>query len=248
MSARRPTGNGPPTKIGVFGGTFNPIHLCHLRIAARVRELVGLERVIFVPAAEPPHKTAALAPAAHRMEMTRLAVAGWPGLEVDDLELSRPGPSYSADTMEEFRRRYPDADLYFLLGIDMFRDLATWHEPHRLLAACRLIVIARVGARFGELTGLPWLADTPRQVLEEFDVRPGEAVLDLGPRIPVCLVKPSPCALSSTQVRQDLAAGRLATNVLPASVYSYILKHNLYGVRDGASSVASPRSPHDPDR
>lgn len=218
--------------MGVFGGTFNPIHVCHLHAAARVRELVGLDRVIFVPAAEPPHKSADLAPAFHRLQMTKLAVAGWPGFEVDDLELKRSGPSYSADTMEEFRRRYPDADLYFLLGEDMFRDLSTWRDPHRLLAVCRLAVIARSGVPFAELAGLPWLGDTPRKVLERLDAQSGEVSLDLGPRVPVCLVKPTPCDISSTQVRRDLAAGRLEKKVLPDPVHSYILKNRLYGVRD----------------
>ena len=218
-----------PSRIGVFGGTFNPIHVCHLRVAARVRELLGLERVVFVPAAEPPHKSADLAPAVHRLEMTRLAVAGVPGFEVDDLELKRPGPSYSADTMEEFRRRYPDADLYFLLGEDMFRDLASWRDPHRLLAVCRLAVIARAGVPFAALAGVPWLGDTPREVLERVDAESGEASRDLGPHVPVCLVKTVPCEVSATQVRRDLAAGRLDKKVLPAPVHSYILKNKLYG-------------------
>ncbi len=222
---------GLSPKIGVFGGTFNPIHTCHLQVAARVRELVGLERVIFVPAAEPPHKSADLAPAFHRLEMTKLAVAGWPGFEVDDLELRRPGPSYSADTMEEFQRRYPDADLYFLLGEDMFRSLSTWRDPHRLLAVCRLAVIARAGVPFAALADLPWLGDTPREVLVRLDEQPGEVSLDLGPDIPVCLVRPAPCDISSTQVRRDLAAGRLEKKALPALVQSYILKYELYGAR-----------------
>jgi nicotinate-nucleotide adenylyltransferase len=220
-----------PPKIGVFGGTFNPIHSCHLYVAARVRELVGLERVIFVPAAEPPHKHTDLAPARHRLEMVKLAVAGRSGFEVDDLELTRPGPSYSADTMEEFRRRYPDADLYFLLGEDMFRALSTWRDPGRLLAVCRLAVIARSGVPFASLADLPWLGKTPREVLERLDQRPGEVSLDLGPDVPVCLVRTAPCDVSSTRLRRELAAGRLEKKALPAPVRSYILKYGLYGAR-----------------
>lgn len=237
---------GVPPKIGVFGGTFNPIHVCHLRIAARVRELVGLDRVIFVPASIPPHKAADLAPAADRLEMTRLAVAGWPGFEVDDLELTREGPSYSADTMEIFRGRHPDADLYFLLGVDMFRTLATWHEPHRLVAACRLLVIGRPGTPFAGLRDTEWLGRAPCEALDRLDAEAGEAVLDLGPGIPVCLVKPVPCDVSSTQIRRDLAEGRLAKNVLPAPVQSYILQKRLYGVRESAFS--SRHVPEEPAR
>lgn len=219
-----------PPKIGVFGGTFNPIHVCHLRIAARVRELVGLDRVIFVPAAIPPHKAVELAPALHRLEMVKRAVAGWPGFEADDLELSREGPSYSADTMEVFRGRYPDADLYFLMGIDMFGTLSTWRDPHRLVAACRLLIIGRQGAPFAGLSGMPWLGDAPREVLARLDADAGEAVVDLTPGSPVCLVKPAPCDASSTQIRRSLAEGRSVKKVLPAPVQSYILQNRLYGV------------------
>jgi nicotinate-nucleotide adenylyltransferase len=237
------------SKIGVFGGTFNPIHVCHLRIAARVRELVGLDRIVFVPASIPPHKAADLAPAAHRLAMVKLAVTGWPGFETDDLELTREGPSYSADTMEIYRDRYPDAERYFLMGIDMFSTLSTWRDPHRLVAVCRLIVIGRQGTPFAGLSDTPWLGDTSRSVLERLDSDLGEAVLDLGPHIPVCLVKPSPCDVSSTQIRRDLAAGRSVKKVLPAPVQSYILQNRLYGVREtGELSTSVPGSPHDPDR
>jgi nicotinate-nucleotide adenylyltransferase len=225
-----------PLRIGVFGGTFNPIHVCHLHIAARVLALLALDRVVFVPASVPPHKAKEdLAPAHHRLEMVRLAVAGWPGFEVDDLELARPGPSYSADTMEEFRRRYPDDELYFLMGIEMFIDLATWREPHRLLAACRVAVMARAGRRFAEVTGLPWVGDTPREVLARLDAVPGEAALDLGPPARVVLVKLDPCEISSTQIRQDLAAGHSVKKVLPGPVHSYILRQKLYGARDATA-------------
>jgi nicotinate-nucleotide adenylyltransferase len=180
--------------------------------------------------------------------MVKLAVAGWPGFEADDLELSREGPSYSADTMEILRGRYPDADLYFLMGIDMFRTLSTWRDPHRLVAACRLLVIGRQGTPFAGLSGMPWLGDTPRDVLERLDAA-AEAVLDLQPRSPVCLVKPVPCDASSTQIRRDLAEGRLVKKVLPAPVQSYILQNRLYGVREKNELPSSvPGSPHDSDR
>ncbi|MFZ5874956.1 MAG: nicotinate (nicotinamide) nucleotide adenylyltransferase [Nitrospirota bacterium] len=238
-----------PTKIGVFGGTFNPIHVCHLRIAARVRELVGLDRVIFVPASIPPHKAADLAPANHRLEMVKLAVAGWPGFEVDDLELTRKGPSFSADTMEVFRDRCPDADRYFLMGIEMFRTLSTWRDPHRLVAVCRLLVIGRQGTPFAGLSDTPWLGGVSRDALARLDADAGEAVLDMGPRAPVCLVKTAPCDVSSTQIRRDLAEGRSVKKTLPAPVQSYILQNRLYGVREtGELANSVPGSPHDPDR
>jgi len=225
-----------PLRIGVFGGTFNPIHVCHLRVAARAKELVGLDRVVFVPAAHPPHKAdEKLVAARHRLEMTRLAIAGRPGFEVDDLELRRPGPSYSVDTLDEFRRRHPAAELYFLVGVETFLELSTWREPHRLFAASRVVVIARAGRSFEALAGVPWIGNTPRAVLAGFDATTGEAALDLGPTARVVLVKIAPCDISSTQVREDLAAGRAVKNLLPAPVYFYILEHRLYGARDAGA-------------
>jgi nicotinate-nucleotide adenylyltransferase len=151
--------------------------------------------------------------------------------------------------MEIFRGRYPDADLYFLVGIDMFRTLSTWRDPHRLVAACRLLVLGRQGAPFAGLSGTPWLGDAPRDVLERLDAGAGEAVVDLTPRSPVCLVKPAPCDASSTRIRRDLAAGRSVKKVLPAPVQSYILQNRLYGVREKGELPSSvPGSPHEPDR
>jgi len=219
-----------PERLGVFGGTFNPIHVCHLQIGDRVRDLIQLDRVIFVPASEPPHKRgSALAPANHRLEMTRLAVSGWPGFEVDDLELRRPGPSYSVDTIEALHQRHPAADLFFMIGFDMFAAFSTWREPERILATSRAVVIAREGRPFASLAGLPWVEGTPLEILAGFDAVPAEAALDLGPRARVILVKPHPCEISSTVIRRDLAAGCVPRKVLPAAVHSYILKHDLYG-------------------
>jgi nicotinate-nucleotide adenylyltransferase len=151
--------------------------------------------------------------------------------------------------MEIFRGRYPDAVLYFLMGLDMFRTLSTWRDPHRLVAACRLLVIGRQGTPFAGLSGMPWLGDTPRDVLERLDADAGEAVLDLKPRSPVCLVKPAACDVSSTQIRRDLAEGRSVKKVLPVPVQSYILQNRLYGVREkGELPNSVPGSPHEPDR
>ncbi|MEO5656258.1 MAG: nicotinate-nucleotide adenylyltransferase [Nitrospiria bacterium] len=219
-------------RIGIFGGTFNPIHTCHLQMGARVRDLLGLDRLIFVPAAQPPHKTADLAPARDRLAMTRLAVADCPGFEVDDLELTRAGPSYSVDTVEIFQARYPEADRYFVVGSEMFRDFGTWRAPERILAAASVVVIARASYPFAPLAGLRWLGETSAEVLASFDAVPGEGVLDLRPSAPLVLVKPSPCDTSSTRVRRDLAAGRPVKNLLPGPVHSYILKQRLYGARD----------------
>ena len=114
--------------LGVLGGTFNPIHVAHLRLGEAAREALGLERVLFVPAGDPPLKAAGVASAAHRLEMVKLATADNPGFEVADLELSRAGPSYTVDTLDELRRRRPEEELWFVLGADAFSELESWYR------------------------------------------------------------------------------------------------------------------------
>src|SRR5262245_8805646 len=133
-------------RIGVFGGAFDPIHFGHLIIAEQCREQAKLDQVWFVPTARPPHKDAqALTPFDRRVEMIRLAVAGNPAFLVEELEKDRPGPSYTADTLNELQRRNPGAELYLILGSDCLPDLPMWHEPKRIIVAAKLLVVARPG-------------------------------------------------------------------------------------------------------
>jgi nicotinate (nicotinamide) nucleotide adenylyltransferase len=130
----------------VFGGSFNPVHLGHLLVADEIAEILDLERVLFVPAASPPHKPATeLAPARHRFEMTRLAVAEHPRFEVSDVELRRSGPSYTVDTLEALA---PRGDLHLIIGSETFLDLLSWREPRRVAALARLVVVPRTGGGF----------------------------------------------------------------------------------------------------
>ncbi len=131
--------------LGVFGGTFNPVHMAHLRAAEEVREALGLERVWFVPARIPPHKgSEGLAPAEVRYEWLRAAVRANPAFEVSDIELRREGPSYSVDTLAALRGRFgPDARIWFLLGADAFREIHTWHRYPELFRLADLAVMRR---------------------------------------------------------------------------------------------------------
>src|ERR1700731_536182 len=120
-------------RIGVFGGTFDPVHLGHLIAAEQAREQARLDQVVFVPAARPPHKPReSLAPFGQRAEMLALAIAGHAAFRLDDLEKDRPGPSYTADTLEELHRRQPDASFALILGADCLPELATWRDPGRI--------------------------------------------------------------------------------------------------------------------
>src|SRR6516225_5688584 len=123
-------------RIGVFGGTFDPVHLGHLILAEQCREQAKLDQVLFVPAARPPHKQdQSLTPFAHRVDMLRLAVAGHPVFQIDELEKNRSGLSYTADTLEELHRREPEGELWLMVGSDCLPDIPGWHEPARMVAS-----------------------------------------------------------------------------------------------------------------
>jgi nicotinate-nucleotide adenylyltransferase len=135
-----------PLRIALFGGTFDPIHLGHLEIAQRAVAALGLDRVIFLPCRVSPHKIGVQSAAAeHRLAMARLATADLPWAEVDDFDLVSPPPSYSYVTAEEMQRRYPGAQLFWLMGADQWRALPRWRNPERLAGICEFLVFARDG-------------------------------------------------------------------------------------------------------
>jgi len=133
-------------KIGIFGGTFNPIHLGHLRSAEEIRETFALDRIYFVPAARPPHRSGdTLVSATHRLKMVELAVADNPFFQASAVELERTGPSYSVDTIRHFRHELEPTAIFFVVGIDAFREIHTWKEYASIPALCHLIVTSRPG-------------------------------------------------------------------------------------------------------
>ena len=210
-------------KIGVYGGTFDPPHLGHMEAARAAADLLGLDKILFVPAALPPHKDLPPepVPAEDRLAMTALMAdgvcleAGRPGLaQADGLELSRQGKSYTVDTLEELRRRWPDDELWLLMGTDMFLTLQNWRDPERITALAGIAAFARRASDEGET-----MEAQSRYLRERFGAR--TAVVEL----------PHITDLSSTQVRALLDAGRAQVrDALWCQVYGYILLHSLYGV------------------
>lgn len=199
--------------IGVFGGSFNPVHNAHLAVAEAVRTRLGLDRVFFVPAAIPPHKRGEkLASNRDRLRMLRLALEGREGLEVDELELRRGGISYTIETIREFRGRFPaGTELVFILGSDSLGILPEWKEVHALLAAVRLAIYPREGYPVS-------LVDELRGRLSEEEVRILRAgFMDL-PLVEV----------SATEVRERLRLGESVDHVVPRAVAEYIRAHGLY--------------------
>lgn len=137
---------GGGLKIGLFGGTFNPIHLGHLRSAEEIREIFALDRIYFVPAARPPHRSeGTLVSAAQRLKMVELAVADNPFFQASAVELERTGPSYSVDTIRHFRDELGPAALFFVVGLDAFREIHTWKDYASIPSLCHLIVTSRPG-------------------------------------------------------------------------------------------------------
>lgn len=133
-------------RIGILGGTFDPIHLGHIAAARAAMECAHLDRVLFIPTGEPPHRSPAVAGAGDRLEMSRLATAGDLRFEVSDRELRRTGPSYTVDTLRELRDLYPDDELFLILGWDAAKLLPTWHAPEEVRRLASIVIVTRPGS------------------------------------------------------------------------------------------------------
>lgn len=204
---------GDARRVGLFGGSFDPIHAGHVRTVARARARLGLDRVIYLPTARPPHKPKrAFAPAWARYAMVELALLDEDGLYASPHELTLGGPAYTVETVEAFRRRWPEVALSLLIGSDSFAELATWRRWEELIAAVRLVVLARPGWEVEQvIDGVP-AALTRRVEAGEVDV-----------------VAERPVDLSATDVRQILARGEEPPpGALAAPVLHYIRKYSLY--------------------
>jgi nicotinate-nucleotide adenylyltransferase len=200
---------------GVFGGTFDPIHLGHLAAAEEAREQLGLVKVLFVPSGQPPHKPAAgLSAAAHRYAMTELAVAGNPHFAVSRVEIDRPGPSYTVDTLRLLEGELPEAELYFITGADMLFELSSWKDPDVLLADYHFVAVTRPGWNLRELP-------------------PAVRALQARYRERLHIVAAPGVAVSSTELRRRLRRGRSVRYLIPAAVIDYIAAHRLYARREG---------------
>lgn len=225
-------------KIGIFGGTFNPIHQGHLAIAEEVLKSVGLDWVLLIPAGRPPHKKERkVLPAKHRMEMARLAVQGHKKIEASDLEIARGGKSYTIETVKALERNYPKGtEFYLILGLDAFLEFPTWRSPKELTTRCHIVVVSRPGYRFSDLSRLDFPGRPDPERLNELDagrrVRldlPLAAVghgLSAGNRL--ILIRVPAHDVSATQIRDHLSGGKRLKNLLPPLVESYIMNHSLY--------------------
>ena len=198
-------------KIAIFGGSFDPVHTEHVAIARAAREALGADKIIVVPAFQPPHKAERhLAPAAARLEMARLAFGGIPGCEVSPFEINAGGTSYTVRTLRRFRERFPGDELFLLVGADMLRDFYTWKQPDEILSMAQLVACGREGDP----------ADFSKEQ-KRFRARFGKPFLPLGY---------TGAAVSSTQVRVLCAFGEDVRGLVPAEVADYIDANELYRV------------------
>lgn len=218
------------SRIGLFGGTFNPIHFGHLDVAENVLEKLRLDQVLFIPAGDPPHKAEEKMPSAeHRLEMTRLALIGRPRFDLSDLEIRRSGKSYSIQTVSELKKRHPQDPLFFIIGMDAFFYLPTWKEAERLLTLCHFVVVSRPGASFSKVPRFGPLKGVDSEQLEKLDR--GEIdlyQLPTGPETSVYFLSIPPTQISASEIRMKVASQKEAKNLLPESVESYIIKNKLY--------------------
>ncbi|HZZ79723.1 MAG TPA: nicotinate-nucleotide adenylyltransferase [Gemmataceae bacterium] len=203
---------GPRMRVGVFGGTFDPVHLAHLILAEQCREQARLDQVLFVPAAVPPHKQhRAVTPFGQRVEMLSLAIAGNPVFRIDELEKDRPGPSYTVDTLTQLHAARPDDELFFILGTDSLRDLPTWYQPRRILELAGLVIHEREG-----------FPPIPEKDLRE--------ALELGSEFPLRMqnIQAPLIAVSSQDIRKRIGEGHSVRYMIPRAVEAYIAEKGLY--------------------
>lgn len=211
-------------KIGLMGGTFNPVHLAHLRIAEEARELCALDRLIFIPAADPPHKPlAGEVPFEQRFEMVRLAIAGNPVFDLSDIEAHRPGKSYSVDTISSFHNNYPGDELFFIIGSDSFLEIGLWHRFAEIFPLCNLIVVERPGRPVGNPP-----AALPIAIQGEFSYNIKLNRLEHHSGRHVYFLKGCLLEISSTKIRQLAATGRSITYLVPPDVEAYIKEQRIY--------------------
>jgi len=208
--------------LGILGGTFDPIHVGHLAAARAAVECADLDRVLFIPSAQPPHRGAAAASAADRLAMTRLAVEGDSRFDVSDIEVGRGGVSYTADTLTELHRAHPEDDLFLILGWDAARLFSTWHEPERVSALASVVIVGRPGTQ----------TPGPSEV----------AAAGLDPaRVINCFVETPD--VSASELRELLAAGESAAGKVAPAVERYITSKQLYPHPAGPAKRTGPTSP-----
>jgi nicotinate-nucleotide adenylyltransferase len=237
MGPARPRSS--PRRIGVYGGTFNPIHLAHLILAEEVRECLGLERVLFVPSNLPPHKGETLPSGAERLALVRLAIRGNPAFGAVDLEVRRHGKSYTVETLRELAGRLgAGTELFFLVGMDAFEEIGTWHEADRLAAEAHFALFPRVGHPLADprrYAPKAWELAAPRRFpggVEAWRTAAGTRVF---------LVPTEQLSIAASTIRARVARGASIRYLVPAAVERAIARGGLYRHSAATARGTTPR-------
>lgn len=210
-------------RVGLLGGTFNPIHYGHLHIADEVRKSCRLDQVWFIPTWSPPHKeVAAEVSFVHRLAMVEAALAAYPGFKACDLEGRRGGTSFSVDTLRQLRSTYPEYEFFFIMGLDSFREISSWRDYQHLFELAHIVVTARPGYA-GAVERL-----LPVAIADRFCYDPKAQNLQYDKGFSLIVVDHTCHAASSTDIRRRVADQRSIEGDVPPAVISYINTHQLY--------------------
>lgn len=207
-------------KIGIFGGTFNPIHIGHLRMALELKQQLGLDEMRLVPCHQPPHRNAPQVSSAQRAEMLRIALQDCPELQLDERELQRDKPSYTYDTLMELRTELGrEVSLVLCMGEDAFAGLPNWYCWQELIRLAHLVVIARPGWTIPDSGAVRDLLNKHKRERNALGDEPAGSIVLQSPRL---------LPISATEIRQQIQAGESPQFLVPDAVWNYMRKHSLY--------------------
>ncbi|MGD9152259.1 MAG: nicotinate-nucleotide adenylyltransferase [Gammaproteobacteria bacterium] len=209
------------TPIGILGGTFDPIHLGHIKIAEYALKKCNLQKVIFIPCHTPAHRYQPIATAAQRLTMTQLAIKDYPNFIADDREIKRQGTSFMIDTLQSLKKDYPNNSLCLILGTDAFANLDTWHQWQQLTNYANFIVINRLGVKIE-------ISSSIKELLKNSEIFDPTA-FQHKPNGLIYQLHITPIPISATKIRKQLHEHKLPTDSLPKAVYDYIYAEKIYG-------------------
>jgi nicotinate-nucleotide adenylyltransferase len=213
-----------PGRLGIMGGTFDPVHLGHLRTAEEAIEILGLDQILFVPAASPPHKPGRqILSFGHRLRMLELAITCNPRFRLSDMERRIPGKSYTVNSLRRLREESQDVELFFLVGLDAFLEMDTWFQYEELFRLASIVVLRRPGSGEGDVGEF-----LVRKVSESYHGVSGTGVFSHPELFPVYYLPNTQLDISSTGIRELAAAGRSIRYMVPGRVLNYIGEECLY--------------------
>ena len=221
-------------RIGLLGGTFNPIHLGHLHIAEQARTRLGFDQILFIPTGNPPHKSLkTLASAQHRLEMIKMATKDSPHFRFSEVEIFSTEICYTIDTLDKLKTQV-EGELFFLVGLDAFLDIPAWKNDNELLTKANFVVVSRPEFQFSKIKALPIPAPISEGDLIFLDNKKRDHIeIQTSPESTLILLVLPPCNISASAIRDHLKQGLSVANWLPPHIESYIIENRLYGVKKG---------------